>query len=147
MAHTYACNLIHCVFSTKERANIIPAEKQEKLGAYLFGVARTIGVELLACGGTGDHVHLLIAIRPNQMLAQVIRDLKANSSRWMSETGDAFAWQEGYGAFSVSPSQVPLVKEYIRDQVEHHKKRDFQQEFLTLLKKSGINYDPKYVFG
>ncbi len=94
-----------------------------------------------------DHAHLLVAVPATIALADLINKLKTNSSRWMSERGVAFAWQDGYGAFSVSPSQVPLVKEYIRNQAAHHKKRNFEEEFLALLKKSGIDYDPKYVLG
>lgn len=90
---------------------------------------------------------MLIAVPAKRALSEVIRDLKANSSRWMSENGPAFSWQEGFGAFSVSPSQVPTVKQYIRGQAEHHRKRTFEEEFLLLLKKSGVPYDPQYVFG
>jgi REP element-mobilizing transposase RayT len=147
MAHTYTTNLIHCVFSTKDRAKIISDRQREQLWAYLFGIARNLGVNVLAVGGTADHVHLLIAMHPNQRLAEVVRDLKANSSRWMNESGDGFSWQEGYGAFSVSPSQTPVVKQYIRNQAAHHQRRDFQEDFLSLLRKSGIEYDLKHVFG
>jgi len=80
-------------------------------------------------------------------LSAVLRDLKANSSRWMREGDPKFAWQEGFGAFSVSPSQTPTVKQYIRTQAEHHKKRNLEEESLLRLKKSGVDYDPRYVFG
>jgi REP element-mobilizing transposase RayT len=146
MAHTHIEQLTHCVFSTKLRAQLIPTEKQAKLWAYLFGIAKNLGVQILAVGGTTNHVHLLIAIRANQNLAAVVRDLKANSSRWMRETGVAFAWQQGYGGFSVSPSLAPVVKEYIRHQAEHHQKRDFEEEYLALLRKSGVSFDPRQVF-
>lgn len=88
-----------------------------------------------------------MALPPKQALSFAVRDLKANSSRWMKECGHRFSWQEGFGAFSVSPSQAPVVKAYIRNQQEHHKKRSFENEFLLLLKKSGITYDLRYVFG
>jgi len=147
MPHTYCTNLVHCVFSTKERADLIAEDVQEQLYAYLFGIAKNLEFEILALGGTANHVHILLGLSPKQSLSSVLRDLKANSSRWMRQSNPKFAWQEGFGAFSVSPSQAPVVKHYIRSQAEHHKKRNFEEEFLLLLKKSGVDYDPRYVFG
>jgi len=147
MSHTYTSNLLHCVFSTKQRAAIIPADRQEHLWAYLLGIARNMKIKILAIGGTSDHLHLLIALPPTISLAKVMCDMKANSSKWLNETGLRFAWQEGYGAFSVSPSRVADVQRYIRNQAEHHKKRNFEQEFVGLLQKSGIPFAEKYVFG
>lgn len=147
MSHTYATNLMHCVFSTKDRAKLISDDRREKLWAYMFGIARNLKTETLAIGGTSDHIHLLLALPADRKLSETIRDLKANSSRWMSENGPRFSWQEGYGAFSVSPSQAPVVKQYIRNQEEHHRKRNFEEEFLTLLQKSGIEFDPRHVLG
>jgi REP element-mobilizing transposase RayT len=147
MSHTYCTNLVHCVFGTKERTNLISEDLREQLYAYLFGIGRNLGIEIVALGGTPNHVHLLIALPAKQSLSFAVRDLKANSSRWMSENGSQFAWQEGFGAFSVSPSQALAVKQYIRNQAAHHKKRNFEEEFLLLLKKSGLDYDPRYVFG
>lgn len=147
MPHTYCTNLIHCVFSTKERTNSIADNIREQLFAYLFGIAKNLHVEILALGGTANHIHILIAVPTKESLSDIIRDLKANSSRWMSEKHHEFSWQQGFGAFSVSPSQVQTVKRYIRNQAEHHTKRNFEEEFLLLLKKSGIDYDPQYVFG
>jgi putative transposase len=147
MPHTYSTNLLHCVFSTKERADLIPHDAQEDLHAYLFGTAKNLGIEIMAIGGTTNHIHILMALPPKHPLSYAVRDLKANSSRWMRERGLSFSWQEGFGAFSVSPSQSPIVKKYIRNQAAHHQKRNFEEEFLLLLKKSGIDYDPRYVFG
>ena len=147
MSHTYATNFIHCVFSTKERAKLIPDDKREPLFAYLFGICKNIGIQLVAVGGMADHIHLLIALPADKKLSEAVRDLKANSSRWMSQTNRSFSWQKGYGAFSVSASQVPTVEKYIRNQAEHHRKRNFDEEFLALLKKSGVDYDPKYALG
>jgi REP element-mobilizing transposase RayT len=113
----------------------------------MLGIARNLEIEILALGGTANHIHLLMALPAKQALSFAVRDLKANSSRWMSEAHPGFSWQEGFGAFSVSPSQAPVVKRYIRNQIEHHKKRNFEDEFLLLLKKSGVAYDSKYVFG
>ena len=147
MPHTYCTNLIHCVFSTKERAHSIADNIREQLFAYLFGIAKNLHIEILAIGGTENHIHILIAIPAKESLSDIIRDLKANSSRWMSEKHHEFSWQQGFGAFSVSPSKVQTVKRYIRNQAEHHAKRNFEEEFLLLLKKSGVAYDPQYVFG
>lgn len=146
MAHTYASNLVHCVFSTKMRANIIPAELQEKLWAYFMGIARNLKIATLAAGGTGNHIHLMFGLPATVTLAEAVGKLKANSSRWMGQHGIAFEWQKGYGAFSVSPSMVATVKAYIRNQPEHHKKRNFEEEFLALLRKSGIPFDETHVF-
>ena len=145
MSHTYAANLLHCVFSTKERRPLIAAKRQEELWAYILGIARNMNIKILAIGGISDHLHFLISLPPTLNLAKVICDFKANSSKWLNETGTRFAWQEGYGAFSVSPSRIDDVKRYIRNQAEHHRTKKFEEEFIGLLKKSGISFDEKYV--
>jgi len=144
MAHTYARNFIHCVFSTKERRLLIPSARAAELYAYLGGIARGEGFSLIAAGGTANHVHLLFTLPASCPLANAVQKLKGSSSRWM---GEGFSWQEGYGAFSVSASQIEVVKGYILNQEEHHLKRDFEQEFVTLLRNCGIEYDERYVFG
>jgi putative transposase len=101
-------------------------------------------VVLVASGGTANHIHLLFVLPASYSLALAVQKLKGSSSRWM---GHGFSWQEGYGAFSVSPSQVSVVKRYIQDQEEHHRKRDFEEEFVALLRNCGIEYDERYVFG
>ena len=107
MSHTHAWVLVHCVFSTKERANLIPDSCE--LCRYITGVARAKNVTLLAAGGTANHIHLLIAIPPAMPLSKAVQELKGNSSRWLRERGIRFAWQDGYGAFSVSQSQKQVV--------------------------------------
>jgi putative transposase len=144
MAHTYASNFVHCVFSTKDRRALIPAARTAELHAYLGGIARGEGFSLIAAGGTADHIHLLFVLPATHSLAQAVQKLKGSSSRWM---GHGFSWQEGYGAFSVSSSQVPVVKKYIENQEEHHRKRNFEDEFVALLRNHGIEYDERYVFG
>jgi putative transposase len=146
MSHSYVANFVHCVFSTKDRREIIPADLQEKLWAYLIGIERNLKIEMLAVGGTGNHVHLLMGLPSTLALAEAVQKLKANSSRWMGEKGLDFAWQKGYGAFSVSPSLLDTVKEYVRNQAQHHEKRDFEEEFLALLRKSGVAFDEARVF-
>jgi len=144
MAHTYASNFIHCIFSTKDRRPLIDATRTSELYAYLGGIARSEGFSLVAAGGTANHLHLLFILPASHSLAHSIQKLKGSSSRWM---GSGFSWQEGYGAFSVSPSQVPVVRKYIQNQEQHHRKQDFEQEFIALLRNCGVAYDERYVFG
>jgi putative transposase len=137
---------VHCVFSTKGRRDLIPENLQEKLYAYLLGIDNNLGITLIAAGGTANHVHLLIGLPPTLSLAEAVQKLKANSSRWFGERGISFEWQKGYGAFSVSPSLLSTVQAYIRNQKQHHRKRNFEEEFLLLLKKSGVAYDAHCLF-
>ena len=142
--HTLAANLVHCVFSTKGRTDLI--RDPERTWQYISGIARTKKIPLLAIGGTTNHVHLLLAVPPAMALAKLLQDLKGNSSEWLNETSHGFAWQSGYGAFSVSESRRQAVIDYIGGQEEHHRKWSFEQEFLTLLRNSKIEFDPKYIF-
>jgi REP element-mobilizing transposase RayT len=147
MSHAYARNHVHVIFGTSGRSPTIKPPVQEKLWAYIRGIARNYEMDLEAIGGTENHVHLLIALPRKLSLAHALRAIKANSSKWMNENGHLFSWQKGYAAFSVSASLVEAVGEYIRNQPEHHKKRTFEEEFLALLKKHGIAADPAQVFG
>ena len=139
MGHAYVTNAVHIVFRTKNRASAIPEKKQRELWAYLQGIAKHLGVETLAIGGIPDHIHVLVSVPKSMALSDLVMKFKANSSKWM---GPSFAWQEGYGAFSVSPSNIDTVQKYIRSQAEHHRKRDFREEFRILLERSGIRFDP-----
>lgn len=145
MSHTYTLNTLHVVFSTKGRLKLIPQESQSRFHAYIKGICGNIGIHVHAIGGLRDHLHLLLQIPPMMAVAKAIQTIKANSSKWANEQGWKFAWQEGYAAFSVSASLVPSVTGYIEQQEEHHRKRSFQDELMTLLKKHGVSYDPKYV--
>ena len=147
MSHTYAQNIIHLVFSTKDRSKIISTEFQPKMWAYAAGICKNLGIFVHAVGGTDDHVHFLIQIPATLALAKAVSTIKSNSSRWANEGGQKFVWQQGYGAFSVSVSIVPVVVRYIRNQQAHHRKMSFDEEFLVLLKKHGVEFDPKFVFG
>jgi REP element-mobilizing transposase RayT len=146
MSHTYVAIYFHCVFSTKERRNIIPAELQSKLWAYIAGTAANLDIVPVSIGGTSNHAHLLIGLKPTMTLCEAVQKLKANSSRWMGEHGLNFEWQKGYAAFSVSPSLLEGVKAYVLNQQEHHRRRSFEVEFLVLLRKSNIAYDAEDVF-
>ena len=145
MSHTHAWVLVHCVFSTEGRLDLIPDVTE--MCKYLAGVARAKNITLLAAGGTANHIHLLIALPATATLAKVMQDLKGNSSRWLNQRGTKFAWQEGFGGFSVSQSQKHVVANYIARQAEHHQKWTFEQEFTTLLRRSGAKIDRERVFG
>jgi putative transposase len=145
MSHTYAHNPIHCVFSTKDRQNLI--RDPDELWHYVAATAYAKNIHAVAAGGTANHLHLLILLPQTITLATAMQEVKANSSRWLRETSSKFRWQEGYGAFSVSQSQRQEVAAYIANQAEHHRKWTFEDEFVALLKKSGVEYDSKYVFG
>jgi len=147
VSHTYAQNVIHVVFSTKDRRKLMPNEFRPKMWAYATGICKKFNILVLAVGGTEDHIHFLIQIPPTLAVAKAILAIKSNSSRWANEEGHKFAWQQGYGAFSVSSSIVPTVIRYIQNQEAHHKKMSFDAEFLALLKKHGMEFDSKFVFG
>jgi len=111
------------------------------------GIGRNHGIPVLAAGGISNHAHLLVALPVDVTVAKAIQVMKANSSRWLHEHGLEFAWQEGYGAFSVSSSNVPAVKDYIEHQTEHHRGRSYETEFEAMLRKSGMRFDTKEAFG
>jgi REP element-mobilizing transposase RayT len=147
MSHTYAQNVIHVVFSTKDRRKLISGEFQPRMWAYAAGICRKLGILVHAVGGLEDHIHFLIQVPPTLAVAEAVLAIKSNTSRWANEEGHKFAWQQGYGAFSVSSSIVPAVVRYIQNQEAHHKKMGFDAEFVALLKKQGMEFDPKFVFG
>jgi REP element-mobilizing transposase RayT len=147
MSHTYAQNVIHVVFSTKNRSKSISREFQPRMWAYVAGICKKHEIFVHAVGGMDDHIHLLVQIPPSLSLAKAVLAIKSNSSRWANEQGNKFAWQQGYGAFSVSSSLVPAVVRYIQDQESHHRKMTFDAELVALLKKHGIEFDPNFVFG
>lgn len=145
MADTYTKILVHCVFSTKGRRPQI--SEPEKVWSYLRGIARNRGVDVLSIGGTNNHVHLLLTLPSSLTIAQLMRDLKANSSRHLNEQTGGFAWQDGYAAISVSPSQVEVVRSYIEQQENHHDKRTFEDEYIAMLDKSGVQHSTDYALG
>jgi putative transposase len=147
MAHSYSQTYMHLVFSTKDRRNFISKELQPLLWAYLAGICKNHEMTAVAIGGTEDHVHILFQLSPKLALAKAVQLIKGNSSKWIGEQKIEFAWQEGYGAFSVSSSNLERVAEYIRNQKAHHRKFSFEEEFRAILKKHGVEYDPKYVVG
>jgi putative transposase len=150
MSHSYSSNRIHVIFSTKERKKCLPEDFQPKLWAYMAGIAHNQGLDAMIIGGVSDHVHALLALPPSLPLAKAVQFLKGSSSHWINEIhtgGERFAWQQGYGAFSVSASQTEDVVRYIRNQHQHHERKSFEEEFVDFLKKYGVAYDPAYVLG
>lgn len=148
MPSTHTSLHYHLVFSTKDRVSSIRPDIRDRVHAYLGGVIRGIGGAPLEVGGIADHVHLVIGLKPTHLLADVMRVLKSDSSKWIhAELGIRdFAWQEGYAAFTVSKSAIEAVREYVRNQEEHHRKRTFQEEYVEFLRKMGIDYDERYLW-
>ncbi|HKD82858.1 MAG TPA: IS200/IS605 family transposase [Candidatus Angelobacter sp.] len=147
MSHSYAQNHIHLVFSTKNRERLLTRELLPRLFAYTAAVCKNHDLLTFAVGGMEDHIHLLFRLPPTITLARAVALVKSNSSKWIREQEKKFAWQEGYGGFSVSSSNVGAVIKYIDNQEAHHRKLSFDDEYITLLKKHGVTFDPKYVFG
>jgi len=148
MPQSYSNLIYHIVFSTKNREPLIVDAVKSRLYDYVGGTIRKQGGIALAINGMADHVHLLAKLRPDKAVSDVLRDLKANPSGWMHEVFPElkdFSWQNGYGAFTVSPSQIEKVRAYIANQELHHAKRSFREEFVALLKANEVEFDEKYL--
>ncbi len=149
MGQSLVKNYVHIVFSTKYRAPLIHPPYEESLHAYLGGVCKALGCPVLIVGGFTDHVHILCMLSSKIALMTLVQKVKANSSKWMKtqcKSLENFFWQDGYGAFSVNPSQVEVVIRYIKNQHEHHRKKDFKAEYRLILKKYKVAYDEAYVW-
>ena len=149
MANTFSCLSVHCVFSTKARGPMLNPDIRERLWPYMGGIAKQNGLHAKCIGGVADHVHLLLSLPTTIGVAKAIQLIKSGSSAWIHQTfGElrTFSWQQGYGAFSVSISQVPQTVHYIEHQLEDHRTRTFQEEYLAFLKTHGINFDAKYLW-
>ncbi len=148
MASTLTNLLYHIVFSTKGRAPLISDDIKEPLYKYMAGIIRNQGGKTIEIGGMPDHVHCLARFPARKSVSEMLRAIKSDSSSWVNQEkpSDRFAWQTGYGAFTVSQSQVENVAHYIRTQEEHHRERSFQTEFLNLLKKHDVEFDERYLW-
>jgi REP element-mobilizing transposase RayT len=149
MAQSLARNLIHLIYSTKNRELRISAPVRASLFAYQAGILREWESPAIAIGGDSDHVHALFTLSKNHALCDVVEAVKKGSSKWMKTQGDEFGgfhWQSGYGAFSVSQSHVPRARRYIEEQPEHHRTTSFQDEFRLFLKRYAVEYDERYVW-
>jgi REP element-mobilizing transposase RayT len=145
MADTYTKILVHCIFSTKSRTPQIT--EPDKLWTYVRGIARNHGVDTVAIGGTSNHLHILVALPSGMTVARLMQIIKANSSRHLNEKQRGFAWQDGYAALSVSPSQVDVVRKYIGNQEQHHSTHNFESEYIAILDKSGVPRSADYTLG
>jgi len=148
MPSTHLSLHYHIIFSTKDRAALMHKDWRGRLHSNLGGAINDLGGIPETISGVEDHVHLLLGLRATHRLADAIREIKTSSSKWVHEQvgSSEFAWQEGYGAFTVSASRIEVVKNYITNQEEHHRKRTFQEEYLEFLQANGVNYDEKYLW-
>jgi REP element-mobilizing transposase RayT len=149
MAQTLTRLLVHAVFSTKERRNLIVSAIESELHAYLGGICRNCESPALAIGGTRDHVHLLISLSKNIRLSEFMMTLKKDSSKWMKTKGDTFRdfyWQDRYGAFSIGESQIGTVADYIHKQKQRHETVTFEDELVAMAKRYGVAFDPRYLW-
>jgi putative transposase len=149
MANTYTQLHIHCVFAVKYRQAVIQPSWEENLHRYITGIVQNNKHKMLAIGSAYDHLHLFVGLHPTQSIADLMQVVKGDSSEFINDqmfTRRKFQWQDGYGAFSNSHSQVPAVVAYILNQKEHHQKRTFREEYLQMLKDYELDYDERYLF-
>ena len=148
MANTFTQIYIHIIFAVKGRQNLISDTRKEELYMFISGIIRNNDQKILAINGMPDHVHILIGLKPTKPLSDLVREIKANSSRFINEKKwikGNFEWQKGFGAFSYSHSQLTTIINYINDQEDHHKKRSFRQEYEEFLKLYRVDYNPAYL--
>ncbi|GEM55441.1 transposase [Flavobacterium branchiophilum] len=149
MANTYSQIYIQIVFAVKGRQNLIMKENREELHKFITGIVTNREQKLLSIFAMSDHVHILVGLKPNISISDLVRDIKAGSSKFINDSkwiNGKFNWQEGFGAFSYSKSNLDNVIKYILNQEEHHKKRTFKEEYIDFLKKFEIEYNEKYLF-
>ena len=149
MANTYTQIYIQVVFAVSGRQNLISKDRKEEIHKYITGIVRNNSQKLIAINSMPDHVHMLIGLKPDIALSDLVRDVKAGGSNFINErrwVRGKFSWQEGFGAFSYSHSQLGAVIRYIQNQEQHHRKRSFKDEYLEMLKKFNVVFDSKYIF-
>jgi REP element-mobilizing transposase RayT len=149
MSDTYTQIIIHLVFAVQGRQSLIAPQHQEEVNKYITGIVRNKRSKMIAVNGMPDHLHILIGLHPAQAISDLVRDIKADTNEWINKKRwirGKFSWQEGYGGFSYSRSQLDRVAKYVINQKEHHSSRSFKSEYLTLLRKFDIAFEDKYVF-
>jgi len=149
MANTYTQVYVQFIFAVQNRMSIIRPEWEDELYRYITGIVQNHNHKLIAINGAGDHVHLFVGLHTTQSMAEFMQDVKEFSSKWINNnefTKGRFQWQEGYGAFSYSKSQIDQVYKYIMNQKEHHKKKSFSEEYIEFLEKFEVPYDERYIF-
>ena len=149
MGSTLTNLVYHVIFSTKGREQLIIPEIRHELHQYMGGIIKKENGVLLQAGGTADHIHIIIRLKPVHSLSEMMRKVKGNASKWINEEKrlkHKFAWQAGYGAFTVSESRIPVVTRYVIDQETHHRKQTFKEEFIRILKRHRVAYDERYIW-
>lgn len=149
MAQSLSNVLLHIVFSTKNRRPWINAELDEELAKYIAGICREVGCPSHKIGGTDDHLHIACSLSRTMAISKLLEEIKSSSSKWIKSKGEryaGFAWQNGYGAFSIGQSQLDDLRQYISNQRAHHQKMSFQDEFRQLLAKYQVSFDERYVW-
>lgn len=149
MANTYTQIYIHVVFAVEGRQNLIQPKHNDELQKYITGIVQGQNHKLIAINNMPDHVHLLIGFKPDAVLSNLVRDVKAGSSKFINEkrwVAGRFGWQEGFGAFSYARSQLDVVIRYIRNQQQQHARKTFREEYVEMLEKFGVAYDRRYIF-
>lgn len=149
MGQSLVKNYIHIIYSTKHRQPLIHQSVEEELHHYLGGICNRLDCQTIQVGGYTDHIHILCMLSKKISLMKLVEEVKSHSSKWIKtkdESYQNFYWQDGYGAFSVNPSQIDTVVAYIANQHEHHRKRTFQEEYRAFLKKYNVEYDERYVW-
>ena len=149
MANTYTQIHLQIVFAVKYRDCVIHYSWKNELYKYITGIVKTNNHKMISINGMPDHIHILIGMRPVQSVSQLLQDIKGSSSKWVNDKNflkRKFEWQEGYGAFSYTKAELKNVINYIENQEEHHKKKNFRDEYIDLLEKFNVEYDEKYIF-
>lgn len=149
MPNTFTQIYIHAVFAVQNRLSLLSETWKERLHQYITGIIKNNGHKLLTINSMPDHVHILFGMNPSQSLSGLMQDIKGDSSKWINENrfvAGRFSWQEGYGAFSVSKSQISNVAKYIETQEKHHYKHSFIEEYKDILKELGIEFEERYIF-
>jgi len=140
---------VHLVFAVRNRENVLKKEIRPRIYEYISGILTSLGHKTIAINGTSDHIHVFFGLNPSKSVSDTVHDIKRGSSLFINENklvNGRFSWQEGYGGFTYSRSQVEDVYKYIQNQETHHAKRSFREEYLSFLEKYAIDYDPRYLF-
>jgi REP element-mobilizing transposase RayT len=148
MANTFTQIYLHLVFAVRNRTSLIQSDWKNELYKYITGIIQNSGHKLIAINGVPNHLHIAVGYRPHQLIPELLQDIKGSSSKWINQrkfVNGKFNWQEGYGAFSFSHSQIDNVVKYINNQERHHKKQTFREEYIKLLKRYNIQYDERYI--
>lgn len=148
MANTYTQIYIQFVFAVQNRISLIQPEWKNELYKYITGIVQNNGHKLISINGVANHIHVFTGYKPHQLIPDLLQDIKGSSSKWINKENfvkGKFSWQEGYGAFSYSSSQIDRVVKYIVNQEQHHKKQTFREEYIQLLEKFNLTFDEKYI--